>query len=61
MAKARFLLSPRWLLSHLFVVLLVVTMVNLGFWQLRRLDEKRDRNALIESRMDQPVVPDDEL
>ena len=61
MAKARFLLSPRWLLSHLFVVLLVVTMVNLGFWQLRRLDEKRDRNALIESRMDQPVVPVDEL
>jgi surfeit locus 1 family protein len=60
-AKARFLLRPRWLLSHLFVILLVVTMVNLGFWQLRRLDEKRDRNALIESRMDQPVVPVDDL
>ena len=57
MAKARFLLSPRWLLSHVFVVLLIVTMVNLGFWQLRRLDEKRDRNELIEARMDQPVVP----
>ena len=57
MAKARFLLRPRWLLSHLFVVLLVVTMVNLGFWQLRRLDEKRDRNALIEARAEQPVVP----
>ena len=56
-AKARFLLSPRWLLSHLFVVLLVVTMVSLGFWQLRRLDEKRDRNALVEARMEQPVVP----
>ena len=56
-AKARFLLRPRWLLSHLLVVLLVVTMVSLGFWQLRRLDEKRDRNALIESRMEQPIVP----
>ena len=56
-AKARFLLSPRWLLSHLFVLLLVVTMVSLGFWQLRRLDEKRDRNALIEARMEQPVEP----
>jgi surfeit locus 1 family protein len=56
-ANARFLLRPRWLLSHLFVVLLVVTMVNLGFWQLRRLDEKRDRNALIEARADQPVTP----
>jgi surfeit locus 1 family protein len=35
--------------------------VNLGFWQLRRLDEKRDRNDLIEARMSQPVVPVDDL
>jgi surfeit locus 1 family protein len=55
-ASARFLLRPRWVLSHLFVILLVVVMINLGFWQLRRLDEKRDRNDLIESRMDQPEV-----
>ena len=61
MARARFLLRPRWLLSHLFVLLLVVTMVNLGFWQLRRLDEKRDRNALIEARAEQPVTPVGEL
>jgi surfeit locus 1 family protein len=58
---ARFLLSPRWVLSHVLVVLLIVVMVNLGFWQLRRLDEKRDRNDLIESRMDQPVVPVEDL
>jgi cytochrome oxidase assembly protein ShyY1 len=60
-ADARFLLRPRWLLSHVLVVLLVVVMVNLGFWQLRRLDFKRDRNALIEARMDQPVVAVDDL
>jgi cytochrome oxidase assembly protein ShyY1 len=60
-SRARFLLRPRWLLSHLLVLLLVVTMVNLGFWQLRRLDERRDRNALIESRAEQPVTPVDEL
>jgi surfeit locus 1 family protein len=60
-ANARFLLRPRWLLSHVLVLLLVVTMVNLGFWQLRRLDEKRDRNALIEARMDQPVEPVEDL
>jgi cytochrome oxidase assembly protein ShyY1 len=60
-AKARFLLSPRWLLSHVLVVLLVVTMVNLGFWQLRRLDEKRDRNSLVEARMEEPVVPVEHL
>ena len=61
MAEARFLLSPRWVLSHLLVVLLAVTMVNLGFWQLRRLDEKRERNALVEARRDEPVVPVEEL
>jgi cytochrome oxidase assembly protein ShyY1 len=60
-ANARFLLRPRWLLSHVLVAVLVVTMVNLGFWQLRRLDEKRDRNALIEERLDQPVVPVEDL
>jgi cytochrome oxidase assembly protein ShyY1 len=60
-ANARFLLRPRWLLSHLFVVALVVAMVSLGFWQLRRLDEKRDRNELIESRMEQPVMPVEDL
>jgi cytochrome oxidase assembly protein ShyY1 len=60
-ANARFLLRPRWLLSHVLVLLLAVTMVNLGFWQLRRLDEKRDRNALIEARMDQPVEPVEDL
>jgi cytochrome oxidase assembly protein ShyY1 len=55
-ANARFLLRPRWLLSHVLVLLLVIVMINLGFWQLRRLDERRARNELIEARMDQPVV-----
>jgi cytochrome oxidase assembly protein ShyY1 len=55
--QARFLLGPKWLLSHLLVVLLIVTMVNLGFWQLRRLDERRDRNALIEGRQNEQEVP----
>ena len=61
MARARFLLRPRWLLSHLLVVALVVLMVNLGFWQLRRLDERRAFNDLVEGRMDEPVVAIDEL
>jgi cytochrome oxidase assembly protein ShyY1 len=60
-ADARFLLRPKWLLSHLLVLLLIVAMINLGLWQLRRLDERRQRNDLIESRQDQPVVPVDEL
>lgn len=41
----RGLWSPGWIASHLFVVAMVVLMVNLGFWQLRRHDERRVDNA----------------
>ena len=41
----RGLLSPGWIASHLFVAAMVVLMVNLGFWQLRRHDERRAANA----------------
>lgn len=43
------------MLSHLLVAALVVAMVNLGFWQVRRLDERRGVNALVESRRALPV------
>jgi surfeit locus 1 family protein len=46
----RFALRPRWLAGHALVALAVVVMVNLGFWQLRRLDERRAANALVEAR-----------
>jgi cytochrome oxidase assembly protein ShyY1 len=57
MSRYRFALGPKWILSHLFVLALVITMVNLGFWQLRRLDEKKDRNRRITSRSVEPVRP----
>lgn len=41
----RGLLSPGWIASHLFVAAMVILMVNLGFWQLRRHDERRAANA----------------
>ncbi len=47
----RRLLRPRWLVLHLVAVAAVVVMVALGSWQLRRLDERRDRNDLVEARM----------
>jgi surfeit locus 1 family protein len=43
----RFTLRPKWLLSHLLVLGLVVLMVNLGFWQLRRLDQRQEANDRI--------------
>ena len=36
----RTLLKPRWIAGHLLAVLAVVGFINLGFWQLRRYDEK---------------------
>lgn len=51
-----FLWKPQWILSHLFVLAIVVAFVNLGFWQLRRLDERRTYNALVESRQDLPAA-----
>ena len=57
----RVLLRPRWLVGTIIAVLVIVLFVNLGFWQLRRLDEKRDRNAAIRDRGAQPVEPVDRL
>ncbi|MGH9884626.1 MAG: SURF1 family protein, partial [bacterium] len=39
-----------------FAVLAAAACVRLGFWQLRRLDERKARNALIESRLAAPPV-----
>lgn len=65
----RFLLKPRWIAFHLLVAGLVVVMVLLGLWQLRRLDERRDRNDEVRARQSAPPVavqelgltPDDDL
>jgi cytochrome oxidase assembly protein ShyY1 len=57
----RFLLRPKWIGFHLLVVVAIVTMINLGSWQLRRLDDRQAFNAQIEQRYDQPPVPLDEL
>ena len=48
---ARRLLSPAWILSHLAVLALLVATSNLGFWQLRRLDERRNHNDRVETQM----------
>lgn len=61
MSRYRFALRPRWILSHLFVLAMLVAMVVAMFWQLDRLDEKRARNAEIVARSDQPVADVREL
>ncbi|HEV2071692.1 MAG TPA: SURF1 family protein, partial [Acidimicrobiales bacterium] len=53
----RFLLRPRWLLTHALIAVLAITFVNLGFWQLRRLDERRVDNARIAENLSAPQQP----
>lgn len=59
--SGRWWLRWTWILSHLFVVALVATMVSLGFWQLRRLGEVKDRNAQLAERLAEPEAPIEEV
>jgi cytochrome oxidase assembly protein ShyY1 len=57
----RFLYSPRWIGFHLLVIFGIVLMINLGFWQLRRLDQRQAFNAQVTSRIDLPPQPLDAI
>lgn len=57
----RSLLTPRWILSHVFVAFMVVFMIGLGFWQLNRLDERKASNDEIRSASEAPARPVEEL
>ena len=50
----RFLLRPRWIAFTAVVVTAIVVMINLGLWQLRRLDERREFNDTVAARIHQP-------
>ena len=54
---SRRLLRPAWIVSHLLVAGLLVATVNMGFWQLRRLDGRQAHNASVAARADEPVLP----
>lgn len=51
-----FLVTPRWLLLHVLVAAIVVGMASAASWQLRRLDDKRDRNRLLDARAAEAVI-----
>jgi cytochrome oxidase assembly protein ShyY1 len=53
----RFLTRPRWIGFTLLIAALAVLMVNLGFWQLRRLDERRHFNAVVTAHASLPIAP----
>lgn len=53
----RMFLRPRWLLTHILIATLAVTFMSLGFWQLRRLDERRADNGRIAQNLAAPEEP----
>lgn len=57
----RFLYSPKWIVFHIAVATLVVVMVNLAFWQIDRLHQRQDFNAVLESRVPAPAAPLNEV
>jgi len=53
--------SPRWLLGHVLVVAICVGFVNLGFWQVRRLEDRRLQNIVMANRLNTPPTSVSEL
>lgn len=50
------LLTPRWLIVHFVVLLALIVLVNLGLWQLRRLEQRQALNASILAGLNAPVT-----
>ncbi|MHA6512164.1 SURF1 family cytochrome oxidase biogenesis protein [Tessaracoccus sp. Z1128] len=46
----------RWIAMGVFAAILATVFVMLGQWQLRRLDERRANNAVVEAHRDLPVA-----
>ena len=53
----RFLATKRWIAALMVVLLFGITCVELGFWQLRRLDQRKKLNAAITSHSHMPIAP----
>lgn len=52
----RKLLTPSWLLRHLFALIILAMLIRLGFWQLERLAEVRAYNAAVLAAIAAPVI-----
>jgi len=52
----RKLLTLRWILTTLLVLAAVIVMIRLGFWQLERLEWRRELNQRILSQLNSPPL-----
>jgi surfeit locus 1 family protein len=53
--------QPRWLIAGLVVLLLAGLFIRLGIWQLDRLEQKREENAVGQERLAMETVPLEQL
>jgi hypothetical protein len=60
-SKYRFLVSPKWIAFHLLVASWSCRWSTCAFWQLRRLDERRDFNAEVRANANQPIAAYDDV
>lgn len=56
-----FLRRPAWILSHVLIAVLVVSLVGLGFWQRERYHEEKEKKELLEERASGTPAPFDEV
>lgn len=57
MSRYRFALKPRWILSHLFVLVMILGMARAGIWQWDRLQHRKDINARVEAVQQEEPAP----
>ena len=55
-----FLRSPKWVLGHVLVAVVLVVFTALGLWQLDRLGQARERSAAVTAQQEGPARPLDE-
>ncbi|MGN6695739.1 MAG: SURF1 family protein [Aquihabitans sp.] len=59
MSRYRFALKPKWILSHVFVLVMVLGMVRAGIWQWDRLQQRKEINARVEAvQQEEPASVD---
>ena len=52
-----FVRRPKWIVGHAIVLIAAIGFVSLGFWQLRRHDERREFNELLVDRSTAAEIP----
>ncbi|MCY3579683.1 MAG: SURF1 family protein [bacterium] len=57
----RSLIRPRWIIFSALVTLVAIACIFLGFWQLGRLEQRRELNTILDTRLSREAVPIEDL